>query len=370
MMPWRRRFLSYLLLIAAAVPSLVADPDMTLLPANDSRYLLEGRLDRANPAQPVVIWAGSRISLDFGGSALAVVFGEATGQNFFNLTVDGVTEIIGVPAGPGQRIVWPHALGEGRHTLQLFKRSEADAGHAAFRGVELAAGAQAWAPTPPAYRFRMEFIGDSMTVGACNEDPAADQWDDRRTHNHALSYGFLTSQALGADHRALAVSGMGIAEGYVPMKAGETWDKLYPRDHLARADLQAWLPHVVCVNFGENDVSFPLNNGRPFPAGYTSGYVSLIKAIRTAYPSAQIVMLRGGMHGSANNPDLRTAWEAAVREVESADSRVSHFVFTHWSQVYPHPRVSDDRAMAAELTAWLQAQPWLQAILAKSQAGG
>jgi hypothetical protein len=28
------------------------------------------------------------------------------------------------------------------------------------------------------------------------------------------------------------------------------------------------------------------------------------------------------------------------------------------------------RAMAAELTAWLQAQPWLEAILAKSQAGG
>lgn len=360
MMPRLCIALPCLLLAGFSLTGHAATSEMTLLPASDSRFLLEGRFDRAKPAQPVVIWAGSRLSLDFEGGALAVVFGEATGQNFFDVTVDGVTAIAGVPAGPGYRFAWPHALKAGRHRLEIFKRSEADAGHVAFRGVELAAGAQAWTPEPPAYRLRMEFIGDSITVGACNEDGAADQWEDRRTHNHALSYDFLTSQALGADHRAMAVSGMGICEGYVEMKAGQVWDRIYPRAASARADLAAWQPHVVCINLGENDDSFTRNQQRPFPAGYTAGYVALGRAVRAAYPSAQIALLRGGMFGGAKSPELKAAWEAAVKELEAGDPRVSHYVFSHWSDL--HPRVSDDRAMAAELTAWLKAQAWMAAF--------
>jgi lysophospholipase L1-like esterase len=328
---------------------------MTLIPASDPRFLLEGRFDRANPSQPVVVWAGSRLSLDFEGRALTVVFGQATGQVFFNVTVDGVTEIVNGSSG---RFVWRGALASGRHHLEIFKRSEADAGHVVFHGVELAHGAKAWAPAAPTYKFKLQFIGDSITVGANNEDGAVDQWEDRRTHNHALSYGFLTSQALGADHRAVAVSGMGICEGFVPMTAGETWDKVYPRDVPTKADLAAWVPDVVCVNLGENDNAFTQVNGRPFPASFTASYVTLIKTMRAAWPAAHIVLLRGGMHGGAKSPELRAAWEAAVKELEGGDSRISHFVFTHWSE--RHPRVSDHRAMAAELTAWLKTQPWTE----------
>lgn len=343
------------LLFLGSLPPATA---MTLLPASDPRFRYEGGFDRANPGQPVVIWAGDRIGLDFEGDGLAVIFGGATGQNFFNLTVDGVTELVDGSAG---RFAWPRPLGSGRHRLEIFKRSEADAGHVAFHGVELVAGAQAWSPAAPAYRLRLQFIGDSITAGACNEDGPEDQWDDRRTHNHALSYGYLTSQALGADHRAIAVSGMGICEGFVPMKAGETWDKVYPRDHPARADLTAWTPDVVCVNFGENDSGFTRANQRRFPADFTAGYVALIKTVRAAWPAARIVLLRGGMEGGKNDPNLKAAWEQAVEALESGDPRVSHYVFTHWSDA--HPRVRDDRAMAAELTAWLQAQPWMAPFL-------
>ena len=333
---------------------------MMFLSASDTRCLFEGRFDRANPAQPVCIWAGSRIRLDFESPALAVEFGPATGQNFCNVTVNGVTETVGILEGQGRRFVWPHPLETGRQRLEIFKRSEADAGHAVFTGVQLAAGAQAWAPEPSAYKLKMEFFGDSITVGANNEDGAVDQWEDRRTHNHAFSYGHLVSQALGADHRAVAVSGMGICEGFVEMRAGAVWDKLYPRANAPRADLAAWRPDVVGVNFGENDSAFPRANGRSFPAGFTAGYVALIRAVRAAYPDAQIVLLRGGMWGGANDPDLREAWTAAVCELEAGDPRISHYVFQHWSE--QHPRVSDHRAMAAELTAWLKAQLFVRAF--------
>jgi hypothetical protein len=65
------------------------------------------------------------------------------------------------------------------------------------------------------------------------------------------------------------------------------------------------------------------------------------------------------MWGGKNDPRLKVAWDQAVATLESGDPKVSHYVFTHWSG--PHPRVRDHRAMADELTKWLQAQPWLAA---------
>jgi lysophospholipase L1-like esterase len=297
------------------------------------------------------------VGLDFTGDQLAVVFGPAFDQNFFNLTIDGATELVAVPAGPGFRYAWPRALGPGRHRFELFKRSEAAKGHVAFRGVELAVGADAWAPAPAAYRLRMQFIGDSITAGACNEDGATDQWDTFRTHNYAQSWAHLTAMALGADDRAMAYSGMGVITGWEPVTAAEIWDRVYPQPGSRRADLSAWQPDVVGVNLGENDDSFTRANHQPFPLGFSAGYVALVRAIRAAWPHAQIVLLRGGMFGGAKSPELRAAWEAAVHELEAGDAKIAHFVFTHWSEL--HPRVSDDQAMAAELTAWLKQQPFL-----------
>ena len=309
----------------------------------------------------MVVWQGSRISLDFEGATLRVRFGPAVEQNVFDLTVEGRTEIIAVPAGAGWSYNWPHPLGTTRHQLSLFKRSEAAAGQVRFAGVEIAAGAKAGMPPTPNYKVRMEFFGDSITAGACNEDGASDQWEDRRTHNHTLSYSTLTAAAFRADYRCMAVSGMGVAAGYVEVKAGEVWDKIYPRADSPRADLKAWQPDVAFVNLGENDDSYSRSMNQPFPSGYTAGYVALVKALRSAYPHTHLVLLRGGMYGGAKSPELRAAWAAVVKDVEAGDPAISHFVFQHWSS--NHPRVSDDRAMAAELTAWLKQQSFMKRFL-------
>ena len=332
------------------------------IPASDSRFRYEGRLDFSDPATPVVVWAGSRISLDFEGAQLALRFAEAKERNFFNVEVDGINSVVDI--GPGdamQRIEISPNFGPGRHHLEIFKRSEAAKGFVQFQGMEIAAGAQVWSPAPSRYRLRMEYFGDSITVGACNEDGAADQWDDFRTHNHALSFATLTSRAFHADHRVMAVSGMGIVLGYVDVKAGQVWDKIYPRPDSPRADLVSWQPDVAFVNLGENDDSFARNQSLSFPAGYTTGYAALVRAIRVAYPHAQIVLLRGGMWGGAQSPELRAAWETAVKELEARDAGISHYGFSHWSEL--HPRVSDHRAMADELTSWLKRQPFMTRYL-------
>jgi lysophospholipase L1-like esterase len=334
------------------------------IPAADVRFRYEGRIDFSDSNAPVIVWQASRISLDFEGDALGLIFDDANGQCFFNAEVDGSNTVVEVREGKPVTPATLAGFGPGRHHLMLFKRSEADAGMVHFRGVALAAGGKAWATPAPVYQLRMEFFGDSITVGACNEDGDTDQWDNRRTHNAALSYVALTANAFSADYRNIAVSGMGIATGWVDKKAGEVWDKIYPNPASPRASLTQWVPQVVFVNFGENDDSYPRAHGQPFPASYTDGYIALIRAIRAAYPVAHIVLLRGGMFGGAQSEPLRQAWESAVTQLEAADPAVSHFVFKHWT--HNHPRVADDRIMADELIAWLKQQPFIQAYLGGS----
>jgi len=301
-------------------------------------------------------------------------------QNFFDVTVDGETLVVGLAAvaptvDPGQgtwmvtprgsdpvlRFVWPRTLGPGRHSVEVYKRSEASAGHVAFVGVQLAAAASVLKPAERDYRFRLQFIGDSITAGACNEDGSTDQWESRRTHNFALSYAAVVAKSLRADLHCMAVSGMGITPAWADVTVSQVWDRAYPRPDAPRVNLAAWLPDVVCINLGENDDSFGRSHGHPFPAGYRPGLVAFVRSVRAAWPNAHIVLLRGGMYGGAKSDELRDAWTAAVKELETGDAAISHFVFSHWSG--NHPRVADDRAMAGELVAWLGQQPFMRGRL-------
>lgn len=329
------------------------------VPASDKCFRYEGRFDFSDANSPVVIWQASRISIDFVGDTLTLLFDGAKNQNFFNLQVDGSTKVVEVNEGSpakGAMITW---LGSGRHHLVLFKRSEANAGSVHFNGILIDDGAKVWASAPIAYKLKMEFIGDSKTVGACNEDANTDQWDTRRTHNGLLSYAAMTAEAFNADHRNISVSGMGIITGYVDVKAGEMWNRIYPKASSAVADLNAWKPDVVFVNLGDNDESFTRGHKQPFPVDFNDGYISLVRAIRAAYPKAHIVLLRGGMYGGMHSEPLNQAWKYIVTQLESGDKDISHYVFKY--QAMNHPRVAEDRILADELVNWLKEQDFMKA---------
>jgi len=342
-------------------PDFIAQPvgeAARFVSASSAAFRYEGRIDFADSKGPVFIWQGTRMAIDFQGRRLALRLDCLEGQSFFDVTLDGTKYLLPVRGGTDQRYLFQGELGPGRHHLTLFKRSEAIVGQVRFRGIELEAGADVWRPAPPDYRMRMEFIGDSITVGACDEDGDADQWDDRQTHNNALSYGCLTAGAFSADYRNIAVSGMGVTTGWVDVRAGQIWDRLYPKVSSVRAGLDSWKPDVVFVNLGENDDAYTHAHGQPFPANFTADYILLVRAIRDNYPEARIVLLRGGMYGGAQSIALRDAWEAAVKRLEAADPAIYHFVFTHWTE--NHPRVRDHREMADELIQWLKAQDFMK----------
>jgi lysophospholipase L1-like esterase len=343
---------------ADAAPAAAGRSDVCVIPASDSRFRYEGRFDMSDPARPGVIWEASRISLEFEGPSLKLLFSDIHGECFFNAAVDGVTNIVELSRDhPAGNTTFTN-LGPGRHLLKLFKRSEASAGWVRFEGVELAPGANAWTPPAPAYKTKMLFLGDSISAGACDEDGAQDQWVDHRTHNSAKSYTALTAAAFDADFQNISVSGMGVVTGYVPWAAGKIWDRINADPNSPRADLTLWTPRIVLVNLGENDGSYPKSRHESFPTNYTEAYIAFIHNVRAAYPKAEIVLLLGGMWNGANNADLKNAWQAAVAELEKSDRKISHFTFKHWTG--QHPRVADHQAMADELIVWLKQQDFMR----------
>lgn len=324
------------------------------VPAADARFQYEGRFDRTDPKAPVIIWEASRVRLDFSGDAVGLNFGQVQGQVCFNADVDGRKTLIDLQEIVPMRHAEISGLGAGRHHLVLFKRTEASAGSVAFLGVDLPAGAEAWPASMPHYATKMLFVGDSITVGARDEDGPEDQWQDRRTHNVAESYATLTAEAFNADDQIIALSGIGVAVGWYDQLMGDVWNRVFPRAESPLADLGAFEPATIFVNLGENDDSYSTAHKIPFPANHTSRYVDLVHALRKAYPKAEIVLLRGGMFGGAQSARLRGPWQAVVAQLEAEDPQVKHFVFTHWT--HTHPRVADHRAMADELIAWLKAK--------------
>lgn len=320
--------------------------------ADSTHFEYLGRLDFSREKAVGFIWQASTATTEFTGNYLAIGFANLHGQVYFDVHVDNQTHIIAARNG------WIEIpVTSGSHRLHLFKRSEANAGRVDFLGIRIAANATIQRPQNVAKQTKYIFYGDSITVGACNEDGADDQWEDRRTHNSARSYAALTSAAMNADHQNISVSGVGIVTGYEPYTAGQFWNRMSYAPHAPLAPLQNWQPDVVFLNYGENDDSYSKKQGQPFPANYTEDYVALVRAMRKAYPNSHIVLLRGGMYGGARSERLRPAWEKAVAQLEKEDRNLSHYIFKHWSTL--HPRVSDHEKMAEELVAWLRTAPLL-----------
>jgi len=359
----RKRICCLFLMLASwclgnVLPSADAQSAGQTIAASDPRFRYEGRFDRSDPSGTVVIWEASRISLDFDGPTLNLLFSDNHDECFFNATVDGVTKIVELRQDHPAVNATFSDLGPGRHHLKLFKRSEASAGTVRFKGVELAEGVHAWLPPAPEYKTSMEFIGDSIAAGACDEDGKDDQWTNHLTHNSAKSYTTLTAAAFDADFQNLSVSGIGIVTGYDAWTEPQIWGRVYEDSKSVKADLTQWTPRIVFVHLGENDGSYPKAHQQPFPTNFGEAYVGFIHGLRAAYPNAQIVLLQGGMWNGANNQELLSAWHDAVAKLESSDKKMAHFQFKHWT--YLHPRVADHKALAKELIAWLKQQDFMK----------
>ncbi|MBX3189586.1 MAG: endo-1,4-beta-glucanase [Labilithrix sp.] len=241
-----------------------------------------GRFDATDPNAVRFAWSGSAVVARFKGTGISARFIDENAKNVFQVLVDGEPKRI-VKAEKGREI-YPlvDQLPEGVHEIALYKRTEADVGEVTFLGFD-AEGTLL--PAPPAAERRMEFIGDSITAGYGNEGPGAVCTFNPNEQNEYLTYGAVAARALDAEHVTIAWSGKTIGQ------MTDFYERTLPARIDSKWDFKSFIPHVVVMNVGTNNLAVY----DPGEEKWVRIYTALYNRIRAAYPEAFIICALGPM---------------------------------------------------------------------------
>lgn len=248
-------------------------------------------------------------------------------------------------------------LGPGEHVVRVDKLTESQTGLARFLGFTV--GKRGQALPPPTRSRRIEFIGDSHTVGygvratkrSCTQAEIHDQTDTR------LAFGPLLARRLDADYRIIAFSGRGVVRNYGGGAPGLPLPALYPRVIPGEATptvdpADPWRPDLIVIGLGTNDFSTPVKPGEPWAnadalhADYRQSYVRFIGELAKRQPQAKFLLIAGDSFAAdvedvvktvdAQTPGLATPVRITGMDLGACD----------W-----HPSIADQRMMADRLEA-------------------
>jgi lysophospholipase L1-like esterase len=315
-----------------------------------------GRVEVAGADDASFAWSGSGVIANFSGSSVAVRLG---GGQQYTVLIDGMLQPKLTSTGGLDLLA--SGLADGPHTVELYRRTEANQGESRFQGFDFAGG-QLLAPPAPSER-RIEIVGDSITAGYGNEGADMNCGFSPDTENHYLTYGALSARALGAELSTVAWSGKGVVCNYGD-DASSCTDPLppyYDRTLPARADsawdFSRWQPQAVVINLGTNDFSTAMD---PTQDQFEQALGTLFEHMRAQYPEALILATVGPLLTGADLATARTyianvvqkrndAGDAKVQAFELAPTNAADGYGCDW-----HPSLKTHQVMAEALTAKLR----------------
>ncbi len=313
----RNSLIWMLIAVLAALPCHAADKPLAaaaeaatapavFVPASDPRIQCIGRFDLSDPKAPRFAWSGSIIQVRCQAEKITLLLKDdppanrtddsgAPFRNWFDVLIDG--RLAGTfIASPGRtRYDLPRPLGNGPHTISVFKRTEAVVGVCTFLGFELSGGGRLLDP-PARPERRIEFIGDSITAGLDVVKVGANVFT-LAAENNRLDYSAVAARRLGAESICIAYSGDGVhcdAGGGKNNLMPLLYERIIPQEPESRWNFTGWTPQVVVVHLGTNDVNAARSGlcQDDFQL-YIDSYVKFVARVRKQYPQAHIFCLVG-----------------------------------------------------------------------------
>lgn len=288
-----------------------------------------GRFDARDTAGPRCGWPGCRIVANFDGTAVSVRLNETLsdiGPSEWDVAIDGAWQTPHlILKGGDNNYDLAKDLPKGKHTVELYKRTEAQCGVTQFLGYDFHDGSLL--PPPVRRQRKIEIIGDSdvtgfgyvgAITGSCDPPPVwAARFEDFRS-----AWGQRLADKLNAELYAPAFSGKGFYYN-IWRPDTETIGVLYPRsdpnDPSSVWDFDSWQPDVVVVSIGGNDYNIgqPTDDG-PAPLDkFTEAAREFTAMVRGHYPKAQIFLMAYAVLTDADPPgrQRRTNVEKALKTV-------------------------------------------------------
>ncbi|KAE9141749.1 hypothetical protein PF007_g45 [Phytophthora fragariae] len=181
-------------------------------------------------------------------------------------------------------------------------------------------------PEPQPVR-KMEFIGDSDTCGFGNEGKASSAKNlfgmKGRMENVYNGYACITARMFDAEEHVLAWSGKGVHSNSADW--GPNMPALWKSTLASRPgdwDMSSWVPDVVVINLGINDLSPPASA----ETDIVTGYASFLLEVRSYRPDAHIfcVVYDDGCISSEDSETNRKFVSLQLQEIiKVAISKVS-----------------------------------------------
>lgn len=276
-----------------------------------------------------------------GTGAQAVLCTESGGADhtaYIKVYVDGAKAISMAINEDMQTVTLAKNLKKGQHTVRVVKRTNARSSSAGLYSLTLTKGGTKLAP-PAEKKRKMEFIGDSLTVGyGAIATSATTKWSTA-TEDGTQTFAALTADHFNAEAQTVAVSGRGVVHNV----DGDS-DKLLP-ELFEYADLyhssQKWdfsryQPDVVVINAGTNDKATT-------QVEMKTAMSSFIKNVRSKYKNAYIVLAY-----SPSSNDFTNTYKSIVQG-QSKMSFVSLPVLSAEQVVLGHPNTAGHKLWAQTL---------------------
>ncbi len=279
--------------ILAGCTQLIRTGASALVPADDANILYTGRVDFSDPKAPRFDWPGILITANFEGPYIGAKITD--GNNDYNIFIDGKQAGVLVTRPGIKEYTLAENLGAGAHLLILSRRTEGYQGMAVFEGLLLDKGAKLLLP-PARPGRRIEFIGDSITVGFGVEGPGIKCPSEREFKNNWKAFSAVSAKELGAEYHIIAISGRGLVKDWgektsvSPEPMPSFFDRTLQNNPKIKWDFRSWTPDAVVINLGTNDYSAP-----PYPdeAVFVKAYEKLINTVREKYPQVHIFICNG-----------------------------------------------------------------------------
>ncbi|MGZ3765344.1 MAG: SGNH/GDSL hydrolase family protein [Mucilaginibacter sp.] len=305
-------------------------------------------------------WSGSSLKINFRGTGVRAALKDEYGVNYLNVIVDG--KLIGViqPDNTQNEYTLVSGLPAGDHTLELFKRTEWPMGKTIFYEFALDKGGIAL-PAPPPQKRKIEFFGDSISLGYAVEDSTGKDRGTAPFENGYISYPAITARHFDADFHNTSRSGIGIMVSWDALIMPELYNRLDPTDSESKWDFSKYTPDVVVINLFQNDVwivklpenaQFKARFGTKAPGDdqIIKAYKDFVKTIRSKYPRAQIICALGNMDATKEG----SPWPAYVQKAvaQLGDKNIFTLVFPY-KNTPGHPNKKEQQAMADDLIAFI-----------------
>lgn len=320
----------------------------------------EGRIDTAGTGAADLYWSATSIKINFKGKSISALMKDERGKNYYNIILDGDSIFVLQPDTAKHYYQLASGLSDGKHTVEIFKRTEWDRGKTSFYGFKIEGDAELLA-RPPHKKRKIEFYGNSITAGYAVDDFSGQDRSDSIFTNNYLSYSTLVAHHYDAEYYCICKSGIGIMISWFPMIESNIYNKINPEDPTSLWDFSKYTPDLVVINLFQNDswlvnmpdrAEFKTNFGKKPPTDkyIIKSYKDFVSSIREVYPKAQIICILGSMDATQEGSKWPGYVTEAVKEMNDPE------IYTHFipfKNTPGHPSVKEQEEMAKNLIKFI-----------------